>query len=58
MVVVVGSVSADLPTHFLELPMILNQGQEAAFLDIQEWLVGDSPYYSLPGHAGTGKADH
>ena len=55
MVVVVGVVTATLPTHSLEQFMILNQGQEAAFLDIQQWLVGDSPYYFLSGQAGTGK---
>lgn len=35
--------------------MNLNSGQTAAFLDIQEWLRGEQPYYFLSGQAGTGK---
>jgi len=35
--------------------MKLNQGQTAAFLDIQQWLLGTVPYYFLSGQAGTGK---
>ena len=36
--------------------MNLNDGQTAAFLDIQEWLTnGTTPYYFLSGQAGTGK---
>lgn len=35
--------------------MNLNSGQTAAFLDIQEWLRGNQPYYFLSGQAGTGK---
>lgn len=35
--------------------MNLNSGQTDAFLNIQEWLRSDSPYYFLSGQAGTGK---
>ena len=35
--------------------MNLNDGQTAAFLDIQQWLDGTGPYYFLSGQAGTGK---
>lgn len=35
--------------------MKLNDGQNAAFLDIQNWLRGIQPYYFLSGQAGTGK---
>lgn len=35
--------------------MKLNDGQTAAFLDIQNWLMGDLPYFFLSGQAGTGK---
>jgi len=35
--------------------MNLNDGQTAAFLDIQQWLLGTTPYYFLSGQAGTGK---
>lgn len=35
--------------------MNLNQGQTAAFNEIQQWLQGTQPYFFLSGQAGTGK---
>lgn len=35
--------------------MNLNEGQAAAFTQIQQWLAGNAPYYFLSGQAGTGK---